>query len=221
VIGQVNTYPDGGNWPTSMLSPGRVLADTYYVPISPEAEAPAVIRLALGIFEFEDPSRAAKPALDAAGLPVEPVVGAIPLLPERWPQLDPARPLEATFAGQIKLVGYDGPARLKVKPGAQVPLTFYWETLAAPGQPFTLFIHLVEPVSGTQKAGFDGAPPFPTSYWQPGYTLVDPRQLSLPADLLPGDYEVRIGWYNLATLERLPLAGGGDALTVLPVSVTK
>ncbi|MEW5956132.1 MAG: hypothetical protein AB1801_00285 [Chloroflexota bacterium] len=221
VIGQANTYPDGGNWPTSMLEPGKVLKDTYYVPISPEAATPAVIRLALGVFEFEDPNRAAKAAANRAGEPVEPIVGAIPLLPDRWPTFNPAHVAGVNFGEQIQLAGYDGFAGEKVKPGTPLALTFYWESLAAPDQNLTLFIHLVNPASGALVAGFDAPPDFPTAFWQPGYRIEDTRLLTLPENLPAAEYEVRIGWYNPETLARLPLAGNsGDAWLLLMIRVT-
>ena len=220
VIGQVNSYPAGGNWPTSLLPPGQVLKDTYHVPLSPEAGAPAVIRLAIGLFEFDDPGRTAKRAVNRAGEVVEPIVGAVPLLPHAWPDLTPSRPLTANFGGQIRLVGYDWPAGDSIKPGETVPLTLYWETLASPGQNLNLFIHLVDPASQSQVAGFDAPPDFPTLFWQPGYTLIDARRLALPADLPPGDYELWVGWYELETLTRLPLADGtGDALRLAAISI--
>jgi hypothetical protein len=220
VIGQVNTYPDGGNWPTSMLETGQVLKDTYYVPVSPDADAPAVIRLAIGIFEFEDPARAAKTTINDFGEDIEPIVGAVPLLPHRWPQLEPDTRLVVNFADQIQLAGYDWPNHAKIKPGETVPLTFYWETLASPGQPLNLFIHLVDPATGTQVAGFDGPPEFPTEFWQPGNTIVDSRALAFPVDLPSGPYELRIGWYNLENFARLPLADKtGDNLFLFTVSI--
>lgn len=220
VIGQVNSYPAGGKWPTSLLSPGLVLADTVHVYVSPEAVAPAVIRLAVGIFEYEDPARAAKPALNAAGEPVEAIVGAVPLLPREWPELRPSRPADVNFAGQIKLAGYDWPAGAVVEPGARVPITFYWQSLATPGRNLTLFIHLVAGETGDLAAGFDGPPVFPTQYWQPGAALVDRRQLSLPADLPPGDYTLLVGWYDPLTLARLPLAEtSADAWRLLQFSL--
>ncbi|MBN1995798.1 MAG: glycosyltransferase family 39 protein [Anaerolineae bacterium] len=218
VVGQVNTYPDHGNWPTSLLIPNQVLRDTYYVPVSAEAEAPAVLRLALGIFEFEDSRRAAKLAVNSGGEVVEPIVGAIPLLPRQWPQLTPSRLKEVNFAGQIKLVGYDWSANAALKPDDVASLTLYWETLSWPGQNLNLFIHLVD-AFGAQVAGFDGPPPFPTVFWQPGYTIIDSRPLALPADLPAGDYKLIIGWYNLDNFSRLPLENGGDAFTLLTVSV--
>jgi hypothetical protein len=222
VIGQTNTYPAQGNWPTSMLEPGKVLADTHFVPVSAEADAPAVIRLAVGIFEFEDPGRAAKMAVNPAGEVVEPIVGAVPLHPHQWPQLNPAHPLAVNFAEQIKLAGYDWPNEGKIKPGETVPLTLYWETLASPGQNLNLFIHLVDPLTESQVAGFDAPPDYPTGFWQPGNTIVDSRLLSLPADLPPGNHEMRIGWYNLDNFARLPFVADGqtdDALLLRTVSI--
>jgi len=220
VIGQVNTYPDGSNWPTSMLEPGMVLKDTYHVPVSAEGDTPAVIRLALGIFEFEDPERAAKPAVNAAGDPVEPIVGALPLLPQQWPDFKPSIPLAVNFADQIQLDGYDWPSHTKIKPGETVPLTLYWNTLASPGQNLNLFIHLIDPTTGTQVAGFDGPPDFPTQFWQPGYAVKDARHLTLPLDLPPGKYELLIGGYDLETYARLPLANGvGDSLILMTIII--
>jgi hypothetical protein len=210
VVGQANTYPDGGKWPTSLLPPGLVLPATYHVPVSLDAEAPAVVRLAIGIFEFEDPARTAKPALNPAGQVVEPIVGELPLLPHRWPAPNPLYSAEVDFAGQIKLAGYDAPANPDLKPGARLPITLYWQPMAAPGRNLTLFIHLVETATGEQVRGFDSPPAFPTGYWQPGYVIADTRDLLLPADLPPGSYTLRLGWYSPDTLARLPLANGAD-----------
>jgi hypothetical protein len=221
VVGQVNTYPDHGNWPTSLLEPGKVLKDIYYVPISSQAETPVVIRLALGIFEFADPQRTAKVAVNLAGEVVEPIVGAIPLVPHQWPQLNPAQAEEANFAEQIRLVGYDWAANTIIRSGDVIPFTLYWEVLGAPGQNLNLFIHLVDS-NEVQIAGFDGPPAFPTAFWQAGNTIVDSRSLSLPADLPPGDYELVIGWYHLDTFIRLPLVDEtGDALRLLKISVVE
>lgn len=221
VIGQVNTYPQGGNWPTTMLEPGRVLKDTYFVPIAADADAPAVLRLATGIFDFEDPTRSAKPVVNAAGEKVDSIVGALPLLPAQWPELKPLQPMQADFGGQIRLIGVDS-IHGEVKAGTQFPITFYWETLAPPGQNLTLFIHLVDKITQAQAAGFDGPPDFPTSLWQTGYRLADSRLLNLPANLPAGDYEVRMGWYNPETLARLPLGdGSGDGLAVQEIRVSR
>jgi hypothetical protein len=220
-IGQANTYPAGGNWPASFLEPGGVLEDTYYLPVPPETEAPQLTRLAIGIFEFEDPARTAKIALNSVGQVVEPIVEGLPLIPQQWPALKPAQPFEANFGGQIKLIGYD-PIHPKIRPGTRVPITFYWETLSPPGQNLTLFIHVIDPAAQTQVAGFDAPPRYPTAFWQPGNTIVDARTLAIPPDLPAGHYELRIGWYNLNNFARLPLLDKNDrddALFLFSVSV--
>lgn len=148
-------------------------------------------------------------------------MGTVPVLPHKWPELNPARTLEANFGGQIKLIGFD-PINQKVEPGANVPLTLYWETLDPPGQNLNLFVHLIDPTTQTQLAGFDAPPRYPTAFWQPGNTIIDSRLLSLPADLPPGNYELHIGWYNLNDFARLLLLReneSGDAVRLFAVSV--
>ena len=137
-----------------------------------------------------------------------------------WSSPSPTQPLVANFANQIQLIGYDSIYE-KINPGNALPLTLYWETLQPPGQNLNLFIHLIDPATGEQIAGFDAPPSFPTGYWQPGNTIIDARSLPIPADLPPGNYELRIGWYNLNDFARLPLVGstGGDALPLFSLSV--
>jgi 4-amino-4-deoxy-L-arabinose transferase-like glycosyltransferase len=221
-VAQTNTYPDGGRWATSMLPSGEVLPATYHVYIPPHTSTPLAGRVAVGIFEFDDPQRAAKVAVDKTGQPVIPIFDGIPIVPRQWPSLSPAEPLEAIFDRHIKLIGID-PINNTISPGASVPLTLYWQTIEPPGKDLNLFIHLINPVTGEQVAGFDGPPSFPTRYWTSGSTLVDARDLSFPPDLLPGEYLLKIGWYNLEDFARLPIdsAGSDNALTVGKIHVKR
>lgn len=219
-IAQVNTYPDGGRWPTSLLPPGPVLKDTYHIFVPPDVSAPIATRLAIGIFEFDDPLRAAKTAQNDAGDVIEPIVPGVPVLPQQWPELAPTVSLRANFANQIQLIGYDWVDQT-VQPGQSAALTLYWKTVSAPGKDLNLFIHLVDPVSHAQVTGFDGPPSFPTGYWQPGTAIIDERTLTFPDSLSPGQYDLYIGWYNLEDFARLPLEQEkpADALRVLSVTV--
>ncbi len=220
-LAQSNSYPDGGNWPTSMLPPGRVLADTHYIFVPPDVVAPAETLLSLGLFNFDDPQRAALPAVSLAGEPLSLIVDGPPLLPQQWPLLQPSTPLSATFADQIQLIGLDWANNQPAAPGDTLPLALYWQTLAAPGRSLNLFIHLVEPDSNTQVAGFDGPPAFGTEFWEPGATFIDTRALTLPPDIAPGTYTLQLGWYNLDDFARLPLSApaAGDALKIGNVTV--
>jgi len=52
----------------------------------------------------------------------------------------------------------------------------------------------------------------PSPSWVVGEYITDPHILSLPDDLLPGTYHLKVGLYDSATLKRLLLADGTDAL---------
>ncbi len=218
-IGQSNSYPDRGNWATSFLPPGAVLPDRHFVPLPADTPAPAVLRLAMGIFEFDDPARTAKPAVNREGQTVQPIAGAVPVVPRQWSRPKPSNPVQANFAGQIRLLGYDLP-QAEIKPGETVSLTLYWETLAPPAQSLTLFIQLIDPATGAPAAGFDAPPAFDTRFWQTGYLIPDSRSLVIPADLPPDEYRLTIGWYRPDTLARLPLVDmPGDALSLQAVTI--
>lgn len=238
-IGQVNRYPDGGNWPTSYLPLQTVLADRYHVPISSTAPAPTMVRLALGIFDFADPVRTAKPAYHANGDLVDPIVGTVSLRPNVWPRSTPHQTVEVDFGQQIKLLGYDvkqlpqreGLHRLTSSAAvitltqpiaAPLGLTLYWQALDSPRQDLTLFMHLLDSATQAQRAGFDAPPRYPTHFWQVGDTIIDPRHLTLPPDLAPGRYTLSIGWYHPETYQRLPLATSPqDAWPLLTLSIIK
>lgn len=70
---------------------------------------------------------------------------------------------------------------------------------------------------GTLIAQHDSLPGqgnFPTTGWPAGRSVLDPRQITLPEELDPGDYQVRAILYDLSTGERLSVAGGEDYAVV-------
>ena len=76
-----------------------------------------------------------------------------------------------------------------------------------------MFIHLTTPQGGIVSQ-IDASPlggVNPTSQWQVGETIVDPYQLSIPPTTLPGDYQLRIGFYDPDTQVRLPILEPGRA----------
>jgi hypothetical protein len=64
-------------------------------------------------------------------------------------------------------------------------------------------------------------PPFDglhlTSHWLPGERLHDQRRLTLPAEAVPGRYELVVGWYDSLTQDRLPLVGGGESFSLASI----
>lgn len=115
------------------------------------------------------------------------------------PQNHPSVPLSADFDHQITLLGYTSTTPDQ--------LTLYWQAQTAPSQSYHLFIHLLDSQNQI-VAQTDGPPVFglaPTSRWQIGDVLADPRTLSLPAELPKGVYRLTMGWYQPETGVRLPV----------------
>ena len=110
----------------------------------------------------------------------------------------PMVPQEMEIGDGIRLAGYDAqPAQ--VRPGEILYVQLHWLVDQTPAADWTVFIHLVDPASGEVVAGFDsrpGAGSLPTVRWRPGWRVLDEYQLSLPPDLAPGDYILRMGLYQ-------------------------
>jgi hypothetical protein len=214
VIGQIDTYPGGGGWPTSLLTAGDILADEYEIAIPPEAElsqAPARLQLAVGIYDFFEPGRPGRPVTNAVGEPVEPIIAEVKLVPWQWPEpVRLAQPIN--FFDKATLLSYS-------LADDRLALTLNWQAESQFETDYTVFIQAWR--EGEYAAGFDGPPVqgyYPTSLWSPGEIIVDTHPLDL-AGLPPGTYELLAGLYHPATGERLPAFGPAGPLPDYAVNV--
>ncbi len=195
--------------------------------ILPADTPPGRYRLEVGLYDADDPEAGPLPVLDQAGqitgysLTLDYLKVDIPLPPTPLQMV-----AEGNLGGVVRLVGYDLP-RTGVAAGATLPLTLTWEVTGLFDADYTVFVHLVGP-DGRPVAQADGQPlggAYPTRFWDVGERLADPYIVNVPASVPPGDYELRVGIYLLATGERLPLLGAdgrvvGDGLSLGPVRVT-
>ena len=55
--------------------------------------------------------------------------------------------------------------------------------------------------------------------WRPNEISLDYTEFRLPDSLPPGQYSLRVGWYDLATGQRRLLDSGDDELTVTTLDV--
>ncbi len=91
------------------------------------------------------------------------------------------------------------------QPGGVVPVALRWRALRAMDEDYTAFVHLVGP-DGRLRGQVDAWPvqgSYPTSRWSPGEEVSDPYEVRLDSDAPPGLYRVEVGWYLLATMQRL------------------
>ena len=128
----------------------------------------------------------------------------------------PQNPLQVELGDGISLIGYDiEPDALH--PGDILYLQLHWLVDATPDEDWTVFTHLLalgEESSETLVAGHDsipGAGSLPTGNWLPGMRILDEYQITLPADLPPGEYLLTTGLYR-ADGARLPADGRELAL---------
>jgi hypothetical protein len=132
-------------------------------------------------------------------------------------------PLLADFGGAAQLQGMDRLADTAV-PGDTVPLTLYWQVDGRQPELISVFVHVLDK-QGNQVAQSDQWPGgLPSDIWAAGQIIVDEHAISLPADLLPGEYRLAVGLYTPRNGQRLPAtdAAGAplpDNRLILPVTL--
>ena len=217
-VGQRDTYPGLGHYPTSFWEPGETIIDEVPIPVAADATAPSRLRLDLGLYRRGGDRL---PVVDDSGNRVESATIA-------WLKLSPIdsppTPTVATdhrLGSVARLIGYD----LERNSG-QLHLALHWLCRASMERDHIVFVHLLDE-EGTLTEQADGPPvggDYPTSFWEPGETIVDRRVLDVK-DHPPGVYRIQVGLYLLDTGERLPVrnpAGErleGDAVPLAEVNL--
>jgi hypothetical protein len=142
------------------------------------------------------------------------------IAPERrWDVPSDFTEVDVAFGEAVGLAGYDI-AESTVAPGDALTVTLAWKALAEMETSYRVFIHLVSP-TGQVLAQSDGEPAAwtrPTTGWAVEEVVLDERIIAIPADAVPGDYEVRVGLYVLDG-PRLLLPTGEDAYVLGTVTV--
>jgi 4-amino-4-deoxy-L-arabinose transferase-like glycosyltransferase len=119
-----------------------------------------------------------------------------------------------SFAGQVTLWGYDL-AALSAAPGGEVQVVLYWRADEQMEEDYTVFVHLVDEegaIWGQQDNEPEGGF-YHTSFWDVGERIADQYRFTIDEETPPGDYQVEVGMYLLATGQRLAVVGeSGEAV---------
>jgi hypothetical protein len=128
--------------------------------------------------------------------------------------ISPSVPVSMQWAENIELLGYDLDAPA-YHAGEKTRATLYYRGLAPMDHNYTAFVHLLgptNPATGGPLWAQDDSEPcrtfYPTSVWDVGEIVIDTFTLELPQDIPPGQYTLLTGFYDLNTLERLPITRG-------------
>ncbi len=217
---------------TSNWLAGQLVRDAYIVPLPDEAPAGYTVQLSL----LRPDSDAPLPLTDDRGN----VTIAVARLKQPPPETAPstsstelsrsgqavpsqAQPIGTMFGDGLVLSHALVPETVSLR--ELLDLTLFWQVETAISEDYTVFVHLLTP-EGEFVAGQDGQPLdglYPTSFWGEGELVADGR--SWFADVPPGEYQLQVGLYLLATGQRLPVSGPhselGDrvrlqTITILP-----
>jgi len=204
-VGQRDTYPGLGHYPTSFWRSGEVILDEVPIPVAADAVAPSRLRLDVGLYERETGERLA--VVDGGGSPVAAATIGWLKLAATGGIAGPGVSTDYRLGDGVALIGYDLERR-----DDGLYLTLHWACLAPVERDYTVFVHLVGP-DGLPASQAD-APPvggdYPTSLWSPGEIVLDGHLIPTEG-LPPGTYRLRVGMYLLETGERLPAADGAGA----------
>ena len=182
-------------------APGNVYRTRLQLKLPPDIPTPASYWLTLTVWGQQSQEFVMQPvsrtdrellSLDTAVLRALPVV-------DQAATLTVDHPMRYNFQGDLSLTGYS--AHLDQK---HLALQFSWENRAVIRQPLVQFLHIFGP-DGSYIYSVDRPPladDFPTIDWPVGLHARSDWQFDLPDTLLPGEYSLRTGLYESATLNR-------------------
>jgi hypothetical protein len=125
-------------------------------------------------------------------------------------------PVDVSLGDIVMLSGYLLNERT-VAVGDKLMLTLVWKARVEIPESYRVFVHLLDGRGGL-RAQSDGEPAGwsrPTSGWLPGEYVSDYHVLTLPGDLEPGSYSLRVGMYHPRSGERLAADAFPDGSVVL------
>lgn len=201
--------PAQGLYPSTWWRPSDVpLADTHRLSVA-EPLAPGRYWLAVALY---DPGTGQRVPVTAQAAQVADG-GTLKLGPLKVP-LPPAdtadfRSLGAEFEATARLEGF----RLTATAGG-VEVALWWVATTEMATDYTVFVQVLD-TAGQRVAGRDSQPrggQYPTSIWSPGEAIVDSVRVET-SSLAPGEYEVIVGLYDLATSQRVAV-NGGDSVSL-------
>jgi len=133
-----------------------------------------------------------------------PAVELAPGEPQGWryPLVPPVN-----FNQQVAFLGYE---YIPVDSPNTIELLTYWQVLQAADPPLAIFVHLLDAHS-VVAGSYDGLSVPPTS-WEPGDVFIQWHSLSVEPTALGGEYQVELGFYSPATMQRLPIFQDGQAV---------
>lgn len=136
---------------------------------------------------------------------------------------------QVDLSGKLGLVGWSLEPSEAPQLGQTMILTCVWRAETQLAKRYTEFAHL-EDAGGGVVAQDDHEPRvgtipdiqlYPTTNWGAGEMVRDHFTLHIPADLKPGSYSLRVGWYDSVTQDPLSAQDGAASIELTKLQVSK
>jgi hypothetical protein len=186
-LGRRLTTPLNGRRSTQLWQVGDVYRDPQDVTLTSDMSHARLATLFAGLQSVGDDSRPV-PLENASSLSAP--AGRVKVSPAQATEQQPQSALQADFGDAISLEGYTLDA---------AGVMLFWRALQPPAKDFNVFVHVLD-ASGTIIAQADGPPQLPSSWWDANEQVIDLRALAA----LDQAQSIEVGWYDLATQQRLP-----------------
>jgi len=200
-VGKLDSYPGRGMLTTTTWNPNTIYEDTYQIEIldAENASYPFEPRLKIGWRDNDTDQEIAARSIDNA-----PIDSVIVRGGRAWSSnLDDQRDPLATYSGVIELYDVETTQQDNI-----LNLDILWGASQPIGEPFTVFVQLIDPENPSGPLAFGDRVPrndwWPTVRWVAGDVFRDQYQIMLPDDLT-GAYQVVFGFYRPDDFSRLPI----------------
>jgi 4-amino-4-deoxy-L-arabinose transferase-like glycosyltransferase len=192
------TLPGLGRYPTTLWEPDAVWCDlVHLLVVAEDVPETLVYEIEVGLIDPETNERL--PTFDAAGTLLGAAFAADVLI-----DIGDRESVQTIEGGEpFQLLDYEVAPEWQLGTINQLRLT--WAIPEVLPTDYQLFVHLRDETTGETAAQADGPPLdgwYPTSRWVPDTSITDERSFSLPAEMVPGRYELVVGFYNLSSGQR-------------------
>lgn len=189
---QDDREPANGWFRTDRWNAGDATPDIYTLAL-PATMPPGDYQITAGLYNLANQQRLI--AYDSAGRASgsEPVLGTLRVGKEKSNQpseVKPARLLQLDL-GDLQLLGYT-PEFNSVLAGDKLHLGMYWHATQPPRGDWLVVVQLRDANGHVvfEQAQRPATDAYPTTQWDAGETILDWHALTLPANLVAGDYQV-------------------------------
>ncbi|MGB9880845.1 MAG: glycosyltransferase family 39 protein, partial [Anaerolineae bacterium] len=218
-ITQHDSYPGSGNDPTRDWQVGQTRKDIHPLDVPSTVLAQVPLRIRVGLYNFATGQRL--PVYFWEGRVIEFVELPVELELERAPGAT-LTACDFRFGEQIALTGYHVEP-IVATPGDTLQIALRWQALRTLDTDYTVFVHLMR--TGAQIWGQKDHIPrdgqSPTSTWVADQVITEVFELPVSPDAPEDDYQLIVGLYESATIQRLPLPNGLNFVVLGQIAVKK